>query len=68
MPGMNGDALSSAIKTMSPDTPIVMLTALGTSMMESGIVPTQIDLLLPKPLTLQQLKQTLSLVEPKQED
>ena len=68
MPGLNGDALSSAIKTMSPDTPIVMLTALGTSMMESGIVPTQIDLLLPKPLTLQQLKQTLSLVEPKQED
>lgn len=44
-----------------------MLTALGSSMMESGYVPTQIDLLLPKPLTMQQLKQALSLVDPKQE-
>jgi len=56
MPGMDGKALATAIKDVSPTTPVIMLTGYADIMREEGDMPGCVDLLLSKPATLTDLK------------
>ena len=58
MPGMDGEELADQIKSISQDTPIIMLTGFGDLMGESGC-PSSVDLLLSKPITRQQLYEAI---------
>ena len=62
MPGMTGDELAIAIRSVSPETPIIMLTGLGMEMRARGEHPECVDLVVSKPITLKRLKRTLQLV------
>jgi len=62
MPGMTGDELALAIRSDSPETPIIMLTGLGMEMRSRGEHPECVDLVVSKPITLKRLKRTLQLV------
>jgi signal transduction histidine kinase/ActR/RegA family two-component response regulator/HAMP domain-containing protein len=55
MPYLDGRQLSRAIKSESPDTPIVMLTGWGTIMKEDGDMPAQVDGVLSKPPKIAEL-------------
>ena len=60
MPGMNGDQLAAAAKTMAPATPIVMLTGFGEMMELAGERPAGIDLVVSKPVTVSSLRDALA--------
>jgi signal transduction histidine kinase/ActR/RegA family two-component response regulator/HAMP domain-containing protein len=55
MPYLDGRQLSRAIKTDSPETPIIMLTGWGTIMKEDGDMPAQVDGVLSKPPKIAEL-------------
>jgi len=59
MPGMDGQAVTRAIKAQSPHTPVVMMTGWGTLMKEEGETATQADALLSKPPRIQELNELL---------
>ena len=62
MPDMNGDQMTSAIKKVSPHTPVVMVTGFADMPMD-GIGPThQPDLILRKPITQTALRQAVARV------
>jgi signal transduction histidine kinase len=52
MPGMSGDQLASAVKQLSADTPVIMLTGFGDLMDATCEKPPHVDVLLKKPITL----------------
>ncbi len=60
MPGMNGAQLASAIKRLTPDTPIILLTGFGDEMMAMGGNPTEVDVVLGKPTSHADLRQAVS--------
>ena len=51
MPNMNGDQLAAGVKAMTPGTPVILLTGLGTLDDETGARPGSVDLALLKPIT-----------------
>jgi CheY-like chemotaxis protein len=59
MPGMSGDQLAAAVKQLSADTPVIMLTGFGDLMEATGEKPPHVDVLLNKPITLVGLQQAV---------
>lgn len=56
MPHMTGDQLAAAIKNAAPDTRVIMLTGFGEVMKASREKPGGVDLILSKPVTIQDLR------------
>lgn len=52
MPDMNGDQLAGAIRSANPTIPVVMLTGFGTMMQDTNEKPTDVDLVVSKPVTI----------------
>lgn len=57
MPGMNGLQLTAAIKEVSPDTRVVLITAYATPELEKRAREQRVDHWLPKPFPLDRLEQ-----------
>ena len=56
MPLMSGVQLATAIKKISPQTPVVLLTGFGDEMIAHGNRPVGIDLVISKPVSLTELR------------
>ena len=61
MPHMNGEQLAAAIKAMSPDTRVIMLTGYGASA-DGTMLPANIDMVVDKPVTRQALREAIARV------
>lgn len=59
MPYVDGRAVASAIKSVSPGARIMMLTGWGQRLQKEQSIPAHVDLLLSKPATLQELRRGL---------
>ena len=59
MPLMNGIQLASAIKALSPTTPVVLLTGFGDEMLALGGQPPGVDLVLGKPVSQSDLRRAI---------
>jgi CheY-like chemotaxis protein len=64
MPGIDGASLAQAIKQAAPHTPIILLTGFAAQLEASDERPTSFDLILSKPLELEQLRQALAQLVP----
>ncbi|HVM59962.1 MAG TPA: PAS domain S-box protein [Verrucomicrobiae bacterium] len=62
MPGMSGDQVAVAIKEMQPDLPVILLTGFGNMMKAAGEIPTGVDLVIGKPVTIAGLREALAQV------
>jgi CheY-like chemotaxis protein/anti-sigma regulatory factor (Ser/Thr protein kinase) len=60
MPYVDGRQVASAVKEVSPSTPVVLLTGWGRRLIAEGDVPPQVDHVLSKPPTLRQLRDALA--------
>lgn len=60
MPEMNGDQLAAAIKQIAPQQPVILITGFGDIMNAAGEKPDGVDLILGKPITLNQLRQAVA--------
>jgi len=60
MPDMNGDKLAAAIKQIAPKQPVIMLTGFGDMMKYVGEIPEGVDILLSKPITLNDFRDALA--------
>jgi PAS domain S-box-containing protein len=60
MPYVDGRKVASAIKNLSPSTPVILLTGWGERLMAEGDVPAHVDRVLGKPPKLKQLREALS--------
>ena len=61
MPGMSGEQLAATIKLRSPTTPVIMLTGFGVQM-QAEELPAGVDLVLSKPIGLDELRAALNRV------
>jgi CheY-like chemotaxis protein len=59
MPVMKGDKLAAAMKALRPAQPIILITAYAESLRLKGNFPLGVDLVLPKPFTLQQMREAV---------
>lgn len=59
MPGINGDQLAAAINRSSPETPVIMLSGFGAMMRTAGEQPPGVNLVLSKPVILDELREGL---------
>src|SRR5262249_35714476 len=57
MPGMNGVQMAKAMKEITPETRVILLTGFGDEMTGRGERPPEIDLVLGKPVTAEDLRQ-----------
>jgi PAS domain S-box-containing protein len=62
MPDMSGDQVATAIKSADPKVPVVMLTGFGSMMDAADEKPAGVDLVLGKPVTINELRTALSKV------
>jgi signal transduction histidine kinase/DNA-binding response OmpR family regulator len=62
MPQMSGDRLAMAIKKVSPNTPIILLTGLGEMLRASGEQPEGVDLVVAKPISIAALQKAIAQV------
>ena len=62
MPEMSGMQLVRFIKRIAPNKPIIMLTGFGDMMKEFDEMPSDIDQLVSKPLTLDEFREALAMV------
>jgi len=60
MPSVDGRAVARAVKEASPRTPVILLTGWGAQMQAEGEVPANVDEVVSKPVTLDQLRETLA--------
>lgn len=60
MPHMDGQQFAQAIKRLSPETPVVLLTGWGKIMKDDGALPVAVDAILSKPPRLKDLRTTLT--------
>ena len=60
MPYVDGRAVAGAIKALSPTTPVLLLTGWGSRMIDESDRPANIDRVLGKPPSLQQLRATVA--------
>lgn len=60
MPEINGDLLAAMIKETHPTEPIIMLTGFADLMRESGDRSKDVDLVIPKPVQLDALRQAIA--------
>lgn len=56
MPVMKGDKLAAAMKALRPAQPIILITAYAESLRFKGNFPLGVDLVLPKPFALQEMR------------
>ena len=62
MPGMNGTQLAAAVKRRAPDLPVIMATGFGELMRTDVPEPDVVDLVLSKPVRLDDLRGALARV------
>jgi PAS domain S-box-containing protein len=62
MPGMNGDQMTAAIKTISPTTPVLLVTGFADLPIDEADATRRPDLILRKPITQMALRQAISRV------
>ncbi len=60
MPRLNGEALAKAVKAISLDQPVIILTGFGDMLLKDGKKPDSVDLLLCKPITSEGLNAALA--------
>lgn len=60
MPEMSGDKMAPAIKQIAPEQPIIMLTGFGDMMKYAGEMPEGVDILLSKPIMLNEFREALT--------
>lgn len=60
MPYVDGRAVAAAVKSMSPQTPVVLLTGWGQRLSTEHSVPAHVDRLMSKPPKLPDLRRTLA--------
>lgn len=60
MPYVDGRKVASAIKAISPATPVILLTGWGQRMLAEGDVPQHVDRVLSKPPKLRELREALA--------
>ena len=65
MPHVDGRRVSSAVKAVTPSTPVVLLTGWGQRLVDDGDIPAHVDHVLNKPPKLRDLRDALSHVIPK---
>lgn len=58
MPGMNGVNLAGALKSLAPETPVILLTGFGDEMQAGGLPP-GVDLVLGKPVSHADLRHAI---------
>jgi CheY-like chemotaxis protein/anti-sigma regulatory factor (Ser/Thr protein kinase) len=59
MPYVDGRQVAASIKSMSPTTPVIMLTGWGQRLMADGDIPAHVDLVLSKPPKLRDLREAI---------
>ena len=62
MPYVDGRKVAGAIKSLSPSTPVILLTGWGQRMLDEGAQPAHVDRLLSKPPKLSHLREALHFV------
>jgi CheY-like chemotaxis protein len=60
MPHVDGCRVASAVKTVSPETPVILLTGWGQKLLAEGTVPANVDHVISKPPRLRDLNQALA--------
>jgi signal transduction histidine kinase/CheY-like chemotaxis protein len=60
MPYVDGRQVASAVKTLSPATPVILLTGWGQRLVAEGDVPAHVDCVLNKPPKLRELREALA--------
>ena len=60
MPEMTGDELAGAIKQVSPDVPVIMLTGFGEMMNAAEELPANVDLVVSKPINQEAVRKGLA--------
>jgi signal transduction histidine kinase len=56
MPDMSGDQVAVAIRSAYPGMPVIMLTGFGAMMKDANEKPTAVDLVVAKPVTIDELR------------
>jgi len=59
MPGMTGDELARAAKSLRSGLPVIMVTGFGDMIEEGGMMPDGVDAVLSKPLHLGRMREAL---------
>ncbi len=59
MPGLRGDELAAAIRRLTPNQRILMITAYGESLGQSGVSPLAADWIMTKPFDVRELRETV---------
>jgi signal transduction histidine kinase len=60
MPEMSGAQFARLVKDMSPATPVILLTGFGEMMRSAGEQPPSVDLVVPKPVSLNGLRKAMA--------
>jgi signal transduction histidine kinase/ActR/RegA family two-component response regulator/HAMP domain-containing protein len=60
MPHVDGRRVAAAVKEISPDTPVILLTGWGHRLISEGDRPAQVDRVLAKPPKLRELREALA--------
>ena len=60
MPNMDGRKVASAVKGLSPSTPVILLTGWGQRLVDEQDIPAHVDRVLNKPPKLPQLREALA--------
>ncbi len=60
MPGMKGDELAIAIKSLSPDQPVVLITAYAEMLRSDETPLTGVDFIVSKPFLLENLREAIA--------
>jgi CheY-like chemotaxis protein len=56
MPNMSGDQVATVIRSIDPNVPVIMLTGFGAMMKDADEKPTAVDLIVGKPVTIDDLR------------
>jgi signal transduction histidine kinase/ActR/RegA family two-component response regulator len=64
MPHVDGRAVATAVKSVSPQTPVILLTGWGQHLRDGNDVPPDVDRMLNKPANLSELRAALAEVAP----
>ena len=62
MPGMSGWQVAEGIKEIKPATPVVLMTGWGASVDEQKLAESRIDMVLAKPVKMEELSSIISSV------
>jgi CheY-like chemotaxis protein/anti-sigma regulatory factor (Ser/Thr protein kinase) len=62
MPQVDGRQVAAAVKSVSPATPVLLLTGWGQRLTEEGDIPPNVDRILNKPTKLGELREALAFV------